>query len=138
MIRIQSILLFFVTTLLFISCETEFTPDIVTTEVEQFVVEGYIEGGENATPPYIILTKSFGFNTEISLESVNNLYVHDAIVTVDNGTIQSTLDEVCLSELTEEQKELVADFFALELDSIAIDFCVYVDLSFQMLSLIHI
>lgn len=117
----------------FVSCETEFEPDIVTTDVEQYVVEGYIEGGDQPTPPYLTLTKSFGFNTEISLETVNELYVHDAIVTIDDGTNQVTLQEVCLNELTPEQKELVGEFFGIDVDSIAIDFCVYVDLSFQMM-----
>ncbi len=123
--------LFFAT--FFVSCETEFEPDVVTTDLEQYVVEGYIEGGDQPSPPYLILTKSFGFNDEISLDAVNELYVHDAIVTVDNGTIGTTLEEVCLNDLTDEQKELVVEFFGLEIDSIQIDFCVYIDLSFQMM-----
>jgi len=47
------------------SCETQFIPDISEFE-EEIVVEGYIEAGDRPTPPYVILTRSSPFFSELN------------------------------------------------------------------------
>ena len=117
--------------LLLTSCEEEFLPE-VSTDPEEIVVEGYIEAGERSTPPYVILTRSVGFFSEIGRETLNNIYIHDADVTISNGDETVTLSEVCLDDLSEDQKNQVSGVFGLNPDSIGFNFCIYLDLSFSM------
>ncbi len=113
------------------SCEKEFIPEIPG-EVESLVVEGYIEAGDRPTPPYVILTRSRAFFAELSVEELENAFVHDAVVIVDNGEQSRQLTELCLEELTPEQRALAGALFGLEVDSFGFNFCIYADLSFQM------
>jgi len=114
------------------SCEEEFTPPI-TSDPDQIVVEGYIEGGASATPPYVVITNSVPFFSEISTEDFNSFFVHDAEVIVREGNNEVTLTEVCLDNLTGEQKEQFASLFGFDPENLQINFCVYFDLSFQMI-----
>ncbi len=110
------------------ACEQEFTPPIVTDPAD-IVVEGYIEAGENATPPYIILTRSFPFFREIDQNQLNDSFVHDAEVKVSDGSNEVRLTEFCLAELTPEQRVLAGELLGLEVDSIGFNFCIYIDIS---------
>lgn len=115
----------------FYSCETEFTPDS-SEYVEQIVVEGYIEAGDQPTPPYVILTKSQPFFSEISPGGFDGLFIHNAIITVSDGDQTVALTEICLNDLSEEQQELLAEFLGTSSDSLGLNFCVYTDLTFTM------
>ena len=48
---------------------------------------------ENDQPPVVILTKSFSFFNTISPELLANSFVHDAVITISNGTLTHTLKE---------------------------------------------
>jgi len=113
------------------SCEEEYIPEIADSEPE-IVVEGYIEAGPNATPPYVLLTRSTSFFSSIDASQVNNLFVHDAIVRITNETDTIVLEELCLSSLTPIQQELVAGLLGLggTIDSVGIDICAYVEPTF--------
>lgn len=124
--------LFILLSLLVISCEEEFDPNIPITPPE-IVVEGVIEAGDQPTPPYVILTRSVPFFTEIGIDALNDVFIHDAAITVKEGDNEVTLSEVCVENLTDEQKLLVSDLFGIDLTAININFCIYVDLSFSML-----
>lgn len=115
-----------------IACQEEFIPELEESE-PRLVVEGYIEAGDQALPPYLILTKSTKFYSTFDLDLLSGLYVHDAEVFVDNGTDTVQLTEVCLSTLTPAQQELFGEFLGLGTDSIVVDFCLYTDLTFSML-----
>ena len=119
----------------FLSCEEEFTPDI-TTEPQDIVVEGYIETGDFSLPPYVLLTRSQPFFTELDLGNFDNFFVHDALVTVFDGTETTTLEEVCWDDFDEEQQEFLNSLLAQSgiggLDSIPGNLCVYVDLDFEL------
>ncbi len=117
---------------LFTSCEEEFIPDIVEAEPD-IVVEGYIEAGENANPPFVILTRSVPFFSEINTDEFNNLFVRDAIVTITEGDNEYELTEFCLDELTPEQQAQAAELFGLNPDSLEANFCVYLDFSFSLM-----
>ena len=115
----------------FIACEKEFTPNLTET-ADSVVVEGYIEAGRNATPPYVILTKSLPFFRE--LPSFNNVFINGAEIWVSSGKDSIRLQEICWQSLPEVFKKQAAQAFNLNLDSIPKDFnfCVYVDQSLTM------
>ncbi len=116
----------------FYSCETEFTPDTSSFE-EEIVVEGYIEAGDESTPPYVFLTKSQSFFSEINTDNFDDLFIHDADVSVMHNNQSYSLSEVCLNDLTPAQQIILADFLGTNIDSIGINFCVYTDLTFSLL-----
>ena len=118
--------------LLMFSCEEEFIPEPVP-GAEGIVVEGYIEAGDQPTPPYVILTKSFPFFSELRTDELNNSFIRDAEVTVTEGDNTVTLTEICLDEVPVEFQEQVSNFLGVPLDSIGFNFCAYIDLSGQML-----
>jgi Domain of unknown function (DUF4249) len=113
--------------MLLIGCEKEFTP-IVNNE-EEIVVEGYIEAGRNATPPYVILTKSIPFFKE--LKGLNDLFVKGAEVWVSSGKDSVRLSELCWTDLDPAFKKQAAVTFGIDLDSVSKDFnfCVYLDIT---------
>ena len=124
-----AVLSFFI--LVFWSCEKPFVPDNAELE-PQLVVEGYIEAGARATPPYLTLTRSVPFFTEFNAEDFNANFVSGAEVRVSNGEDTVALQEVCLDELDAQQKQLAAAFLGLPLDSIGFNICLYTDLTFSM------
>ncbi len=112
---------------LFLACETEYIPDIPNDEPD-IVVEGYIEAGPNARPPYVLLTQSTPFFSTINAEALNDLFVHDAVVTISDGTNTIPLTEVCYNDLSPAQQELVGEALGLgEADSIGLNICVYIE-----------
>ena len=114
----------------FISCEEEYIPEIASAEPE-IVVEGYIEAGPNAIPPYILLTRSTSFFSTIDANQISNLFVHDADVRITSETDTIVLQELCLSSLDEFQQQLAANLLGLgDIDSIGIDICAYIEPSF--------
>ncbi|MEM9836811.1 MAG: DUF4249 domain-containing protein [Bacteroidota bacterium] len=111
------------------SCEEEFIPDEITV-VPQIVVEGYVEAaGENSTPPYVILTRNLPFFSTLDSTEFSDIYVHDALVTVDNGDAIMQLTEVCLNDLSPEQVAVAEAFLGVNIDLVPISFCVYLDLT---------
>jgi len=113
------------------SCEEEFVPEINNAPSE-IVVEGYIEAGDNATSPYVILTRSIPFFNEINLNESEDFYVRNAIITVTNSNQTVELEEFCFNDLDDAQQAIATELFDVDLDSIAVDFCVYIDPSFSM------
>ena len=67
------------------ACEQEYIP-VKTGEGQKFVVEGYIEAGENPLPPYVIVTKTLDFFSEIGPEQFSASFVHGADVRVSDGS----------------------------------------------------
>ena len=127
----KNILLFLFLSVFLLSCEEEFLPEI-SSEPPEIVVEGYIEAGENANPPYVLLTWSSPFFNEIDLDEFDDLFVHDATIRVSDGTNEVQLVEFCLNDLSAEQQESAAELFGLDADSLAVNFCVYLDPTFSM------
>ncbi len=116
----------------FSSCEEEFIPEPVV-GAEGIVVEGYIEAGDRPTPPYVILTKSFPFFSELSQDQLDDSFVRGAEVTVSDGDKTVTLTELCLDEVPVEFRNLVSEFLGTPIDSIGFNFCAYIDLSMEMM-----
>lgn len=119
--------------LILISCEKEFFPE-TTFDGPQLVVEGYIQKGPNALPPYVILTKSIEYSSTIGQDILNDIFVHDAEVTISDGTNTVRLQELCVSDLTilpPFLRDAITQAIGLppiNFDSITFDVCIYTDL----------
>jgi hypothetical protein len=107
-------------------CTEEFIPD-TQLEDQQYVVEGFIEAGEDAMPTYVLLTRSIPFLSTIDLNTFNSIFVNDALVTVFDGTDTVQLEEFCLNELPPEIRESAALALGFDPDSITLNICAYVD-----------
>lgn len=71
------------------SCEKEVHITLASTP-PQLVVQGVIE---NNQPPYVLLTTTIGFFSNVDLSTVQNIFVHNAVVKVSDGTKTTTLRE---------------------------------------------
>lgn len=109
-------------------CETPFEPDTAEAD-QQYVVEGFVEAGDQPLPTYVIITRSIPFIGEISPEVLNGLFVRGATVTVDDGDNVVPLPELCLNELPAEVRTVIASALGFDPDSSAIAFCAYVDVA---------
>jgi hypothetical protein len=73
----------------FSSCEKEVKIDLGPS-AEKVVVEGTIETG---LPPYVLLTKSIGFFSKVDLNTLSSSFLHDAKITVSDGSQTFVLRE---------------------------------------------
>lgn len=71
------------------SCQKEVQINLASTP-PQLVVQGSIETGE---PPFVILTTTMGFFSNIDFNAFAGTFVHGAIVTVSDGSKTITLKE---------------------------------------------
>ena len=114
------------------ACETEYIPEDVF-DGPEIVVEGYIEHGDSALPPYVILTWSSPYLASFSPEKLNELFIHNATVTVSDGTNEITLTEVCLNTIAALDSALaqsVAQSIGLGgTDLSTLNYCIYVDVA---------
>lgn len=117
--------------LLFTGCEQPFLPE-TDDAFPDLVVEGYIEAGPDARPPYVILTRTQPFYGVFDSESLSGLFVHDARVEVKSQNATFVLQEVCLTDLNPDITQLLLSQFGIAEDSIAVDFCIYTDLSLAL------
>lgn len=109
------------------SCEEPYTP--ITLESEQeYVVEGYVEAGEESNPVFVIVSRSIPFISTISPEKFSTLFVNDANVTVNDGDKTVSLLPVCLSQIPDELKNEVYAVLGFNPDSTSADICIYADL----------
>jgi len=105
-----------------VGCEKEITVDIPDAQ-QQIVVEGSIETNQ---PPFILLTKSQSYFAPTDINSITNNYVHDAIITINDGSQTIILDELCTASLTPEILLLVQAVTGLSEDQlIALNLCFY-------------
>jgi len=88
----RTLLLLFVVLLLQTSCEKEVNINLSTGE-PKLVIEGQIENGGF---PIVVITKSIGYFSRIDLSTLENSFVHDAIVEVSDGTTKIRLREYAL------------------------------------------
>ena len=105
-----------------VGCEKEITVELPET-AEQFVVEGSIEPG---LPPFVILTRTQSYFDPLDQAALSNIYVRNALVTVDNGNGPVQLDQLCSTSLTDEQRALFSEITGLDPGLLAsVDICVY-------------
>lgn len=78
--------------LLTVSCEKEVNIDL-NSGTPRLVLEGQIE--QNGYP-FVVLTKSIGYFSKIDLSTLENAFVHDALVEVSDGNTTVRLKEYSL------------------------------------------
>jgi Domain of unknown function (DUF4249) len=124
--KIKHIIIPFLSIFSFIACEKEYNPDLPN-QADDIVVEGYIEAGRDATPAYVLLTKSLPFFKEI--KNANNLFENGAEVWIGNGKDSVRLQEYCWKDLDPAIRQQAAKAFGIEIDSVTAEFnfCVYLD-----------
>src|SRR5690348_7885994 len=83
------LLLVFVSSFVLIGCEKNINFKLDEAK-PKLVVEATIENGQ---APMVILTKSTGYFSQISLDLLTNSFVHNADVFVSNGTLTHKLKE---------------------------------------------
>lgn len=77
---------------LLVSCEKEVHVNL-SSGTPSVVIQGAIESD---LPPYVLLTRSVGYLAKIDLGTLQNSFVHNAKVTVSDGTTEITLKEYSL------------------------------------------
>lgn len=118
---------------IYYSCETEFVPE-GNDEPAEIVVEGYIEAGPAAQPTFVTVTRTLPFFQEIGQEVFSDLYVHDAQVTITEGSNTWVLSEFCWEDLPPAIREQVLALAGItNTDSLPFNACVYVDPTFQLI-----
>lgn len=116
---------------IFTSCEEEISPGSRFYE-RQLVVECYLEAGNEALPPYCILTNSLAFDSLDDGDLVSRLYVRGAEVILSDGVSNVVLQEFCLNDLQEPfRSELLAQL-GYDPDSVNVDFCAYIDFAREL------
>jgi hypothetical protein len=124
-----------VISLLFVmtNCSEPYIPP-TSQDDQQFVIEGFVEAGENTFPVYVLITKSIPFISEVGQETFESIFVSDADVRVTDGDKEVQLTQLCANDpnLPDVFKEAVAAFFGIEISEMAPNICVYVDILDQI------
>ena len=81
-----------VLTICLLACQKEVHINLASSP-SQVVVEGAIETN---TPPYVILTSTIGFFSKIDLSTLQNSFLHGAVVTVSDDSTTVTLKEYAI------------------------------------------
>lgn len=85
--KIKFIILLIASVFVFVSCEKDIDVELETPE-DKIVFEGAIETGEY---PYVIITKNQAYFATVDTNTLMDMMVTDAIVTVSDGSITDTL-----------------------------------------------
>ena len=81
--------------LLFTSCEKDITVDLPQVP-QQLVVDGHIEQGQR---PFVVITRTQGYFAPTDINSISNMFVNGAVVTVTSDGVVWNLTQVCGSAL---------------------------------------
>jgi len=111
------------------ACEKEITVDLPAA-VPKIVVEGNIEQGQ---APLVLISKSSSFFAPTDLNSIQNLYRSDAVVTLSNGTIEEELIAICSADIPEELLPLVTEITGFTAEQLSqVNICAYTSFNPQM------
>lgn len=108
------------------SCEKDITVDLPQVP-EQLVVEGTIEPGK---PPFVILTRTQSFFSPTDLNSIANMFVSGATVTVTSNGETWMLAQICSSLLDSSTIALAAEATGLSPVLLAsANICIYTSIN---------
>lgn len=123
--HITPVLLLLMLVMVLVSCEKEIEIDLPDAQTK-LVVEGNIEQGR---PPFVILTKTSPYFEPTDINSLQTLFVSDALVTVSNGTNTVQLTEICTNQLPDSLLPAVAELIGVSLSNLqTFGFCLYTTL----------
>ncbi len=86
---VLSLLTVFALVIALSGCEKEVHINIASS-ASQVVVQGAVETG---APPYVFLSSTIGFFSKMDLNTLENSFLHGAVITVSDGTNTITLKE---------------------------------------------
>ena len=122
LMNVKLILLAVISLPLLTSCEKDITVDLPKAP-EQLVVEGTIEPGK---PPFVILTRTQSFFAPTDINSIANMFVSGATVTVTSNGSTWTLDQICSDLLDSSTIVLAAEATGLSVGLLAAaNICIY-------------
>lgn len=110
-----------------VSCEKEITVDLPEAQ-NKIVVEGTILPGEF---PLVLLSWTQGYFDPTDITSLQNIFVHDAEISISTNGTTYPLVEFCSSDLSPQELELASQALGLSVESLqSLDLCLYT--SFQL------
>ncbi len=113
---------YIIITIILSSCTKDVELDIPGAE-EKIVVQGSIEPG---MPPIVILTHTNPYFGTNNFSAIDNIFVHDATMTVSNGSYTAVLFELCSDNIPDSLLPLVGEFVGLDSATLSnISYCVY-------------
>lgn len=113
-----------------VACAEPYTPD---TSIDQpIVVEGYVEAGSGSMITYVLLTRSLPFISELSPDGFEELFIHDALVVVDDGDQEIILNELCYDDLPPALQMELAASLGLDPADVVFNVCAYIDVADQL------
>ena len=107
------------------SCEQVFIPAVP--EEERIIIEGHIESGPEALPPYVILSRSLPYFGVVQPEDIVNNQITDAQVEVIFEGSAYELEHFCISDLPPELIEGLLGEADVNFILDSTDFCLYID-----------
>jgi hypothetical protein len=129
-------LLFFILIFLVFSCEKEISIVLPDAKIKP-VIEGRIEPN---FPPLIIVTKNMDYFAQTDINTINNLFIHDATITLKTDSSEVILTEYCTSDIPDSLKKYMIDFYPVlsSLTGIPLEFistynyCIYSTVDFSV------
>ncbi|MBA3899157.1 MAG: DUF4249 domain-containing protein [Bacteroidetes bacterium] len=113
-------------TLLFISCEREIEVELPPVE-EKLVIEGFIEQG---VPPLVFLTRSMGYFEPTDINTLQNIIVRDATVSISTNGTAIELELYCISQLPPTLLPMISELSGLPVAQlISFNYCFYTTLN---------
>ena len=115
--------------ILVFSCQKEIKIKIPDAK-EKICVDGKAEPG---MPPYVILTHSMPYFGPKSLSDMQNMFLHNAVVLLSNGTTTDTLHEYCSQNLPDSLLPIIAQFTGVDTASLKnFNYCLYTTFNFAL------
>ncbi len=104
------------------SCQKEIKVKLPDAK-QKICVDGRIEPG---MPPYVILTHNMPYFGPTDINALQQMFVHDAVVTISNGSTTVTLIEYCTQSLPDSILPIVAAFTGVDTASLKnFNYCLY-------------
>jgi len=127
------LLLYFGLSMVLMNCTEPYTPNTLESD-QQYVVEGYVEAGDGALPPYVVVTRSIPFISEVDQTTFESLFVDTAVVTVNDGDKDVELTKICTNDpsLPPLVRDAVASFLGINPGDMGPNVCIYVDFGFAI------
>lgn len=122
----------FLVSSVFIGCEEPYTPSTIESQ-QEYVVEGYVEAGNQTNPVFVMISRSIPYLSTVSPDKFAELFVKNAEVTVNDGDKSVRLTQICLNDLPEEIKKMVAEALNLDPENLTADICIYGDILNQII-----
>lgn len=106
----------------FSACQKEIEVKIPEAD-PKIVVDGKIEPG---VPPYVILTRNMPYFAPTDINTVQNSFIHNAVITVSDGINTVALTEYCSQSVPDSLLPLVSAFTGLDSASLqTFNYCLY-------------